>query len=73
MIMLSKRYSAVQSHWVSEAEKTKTELRRLSGIILWDSKRENLENKRKQEVMEESSKEGTGLGGAVLPDMMMRK
>ncbi|GFY13072.1 hypothetical protein TNCV_666341 [Trichonephila clavipes] len=46
---------------------------RLSGIRLWDYKRENLENKSKQEVfMEESSKEGTSPRGAVLPDMMMR-
>ncbi|GFX78098.1 hypothetical protein TNCV_972521 [Trichonephila clavipes] len=45
---------------------------RLIGIRLWDNKRENLENKTEQEVtMEESSKEGSGPRGAVLPDMMI--
>ncbi|GFW05758.1 hypothetical protein TNCV_4627671 [Trichonephila clavipes] len=42
------------------------------GIRLWDDKREILENKSEQEViMEESSKEGTGQRGDVLPNMMM--
>ncbi|GFT14385.1 hypothetical protein TNCV_4003761 [Trichonephila clavipes] len=43
---------------------------RLSGIKIWDYKRENLENKGKQEVNVEESSKGTGLRGPVLPDMM---
>ncbi|GFS99436.1 hypothetical protein TNCV_35811 [Trichonephila clavipes] len=47
--------------WDSEAWKAKAEMVRLSGIGLWDYKRENLENKNKQEViMEEILKERTG-------------
>ncbi|GFV15307.1 hypothetical protein TNCV_4833351 [Trichonephila clavipes] len=58
MIMLSKG-TAFQRPWDSEAWKTKTEMGRLSGIRLWDYKRENLEKKIKHEViMEKSSKEG---------------
>ncbi|GFU31827.1 hypothetical protein TNCV_1176871 [Trichonephila clavipes] len=50
----------VQSHWDSEAWKTRAEMGRFSGIRLRDYKRENLENKSKQEVtMEESPKKGT--------------
>ncbi|GFU70003.1 hypothetical protein TNCV_2984301 [Trichonephila clavipes] len=71
MIMLSK-VTAVQNHWSSEAWKTKAEVTKLSEIRLRDYKRENLENKGKHEIiMEESSTEGTGPRGAVLPDMMM--
>ncbi|GFU32963.1 hypothetical protein TNCV_4155511 [Trichonephila clavipes] len=44
----------------------------LSGIRLWDYKRESSENGNEQEVTpEESSKEGTSPRGAVLPDMMI--
>ncbi|GFX54098.1 hypothetical protein TNCV_2337341 [Trichonephila clavipes] len=73
MMMLSKR-NAVQSHWDSEAWKTKADTGRLSGIKLWDYKRENFENKNKQEViMEESSKEGTGPRRDVLLGLMMMR
>ncbi|GFU33952.1 transposable element Tc1 transposase [Trichonephila clavipes] len=45
----------------------------LSSIRLRNYKREILENKSKLEViMEESSKEGTGPGGVVLPDIIRR-
>ncbi|GFW47608.1 hypothetical protein TNCV_583201 [Trichonephila clavipes] len=48
----------VESHWDSEAWKTDAEMGRMSGIRLWDYKRENVENKSKQDIiMEESSKE----------------
>ncbi|GFW77861.1 hypothetical protein TNCV_4627401 [Trichonephila clavipes] len=47
-----KKGTAVQSHWDSEASKTKAQMGRLSGIRLWDYKRENLENKNKQEAVQ---------------------
>ncbi|GFU73917.1 major centromere autoantigen B [Trichonephila clavipes] len=43
--------TAVQSHWDSEAWKTKAEMGILSGIKLWDYKQENMENKCKQVVI----------------------
>ncbi|GFX97003.1 putative DD41D transposase [Trichonephila clavipes] len=75
MASFERKILRIQSDWDSEAWKTKAEKGRLSRNRLRDYKRENLENKGKQEVIiEESSKEGTGLRGAVLPDMMvMRK
>ncbi|GFU70375.1 hypothetical protein TNCV_2916381 [Trichonephila clavipes] len=67
----SQKGTAVQSHWDSEAWKTKSEIGRLSGIRLWEYKRENSKNKSKQEIiMEEPSKEGPSPRGAVLPDMI---
>ncbi|GFX18547.1 hypothetical protein TNCV_3371201 [Trichonephila clavipes] len=47
MASFERKTLQVQSHWDSEAWKTKAEMGRLSGIRLWDYKRDNLENKKK--------------------------
>ncbi|GFX68587.1 hypothetical protein TNCV_1800001 [Trichonephila clavipes] len=66
--------TAVRSHWDSVTWKTKAETDRLSGIRLWDYKRENLEYEGRQDASEEkSSKEATGPRGSILPDMTMIK
>ncbi|GFS56852.1 hypothetical protein TNCV_2660821 [Trichonephila clavipes] len=59
------------SHWDLDAWKIKAQMDRLSGIRLWDYKRENLEKEGEHEVtLEESLREGIGPQEAVLPDMM---